>query len=47
MLINREVRDTFPPTIEYIMTPHGMSLRKVLYELWTWDLMHREEVVGK
>lgn len=46
-LINREVHDTFPPTVEYTMTAHGMSLRKVLYELWNWGLAHRKEVIGK
>ncbi|WP_316742276.1 helix-turn-helix domain-containing protein [Pedobacter antarcticus] len=46
-LVNREVRDTFPPTVEYTMTAHGMSLRKVLYELWSWGLSHRQEVIGK
>lgn len=46
-LINRQVHDTFPPTVEYTMTAHGMSLRKVLYELWSWGLAHRKEVIGK
>ena len=45
-LISREAHDTFPPTVEYTMTPHGMSLKKVLYELWTWGLIHRKEVIG-
>lgn len=45
-LINREVHNTFPPTVEYTMTPHGLSLKKVLYELWTWGLAHRKEVIG-
>lgn len=45
-LINRQAHDTFPPTVEYTMTPHGMSLKKVLYELWTWGLIHRQEVIG-
>lgn len=46
-LINREVFDTSPPTVEYTMTPHGMSLKNVLFELWNWGLIHREEVIGK
>lgn len=45
-LIQKEVYDTFPPTVEYTMAPHGMSLKKVLYELWTWALSHRKEVIG-
>lgn len=46
-LINRNLYDTYPPTIEYTMTAHGMSLRKVLYELWSWGLAHRNEIIGK
>ena len=34
-LIRREVFDTFPPTVEYTITPHGKSLEKVLEELHT------------
>jgi DNA-binding HxlR family transcriptional regulator len=32
-LIRRNVYDTFPPTVEYSITQHGMSLEKVLDEL--------------
>lgn len=46
-LINREVFDTSPPTVEYTMTTHGMSLKNVLFELWNWGLIHRKEVIGK
>lgn len=46
-LIKREVFDTSPPTVEYTMTTHGMSLKKILYELWSWGLAHRKEVIGK
>ncbi len=46
-LIKRDVYETFPPTIEYTMTTHGMSLKNVLYELWNWGLAHRKEVIGK
>lgn len=46
-LILREVYDTFPPTVEYSITPHGMSLEKVLDELHFWGLAHRKKVIGK
>lgn len=46
-LVLRTVYDTFPPTVEYAITPHGLSLEKVLDELHFWGLAHRKEVIGK
>ncbi len=46
-LINREVYNTFPPTVEYSITPHGLSLEKVIDELHFWGLAHRKKVIGK
>lgn len=46
-LVRREVFDTFPPTVEYSITPHGMSLGKVIEELHYWGLSHRKEIIGK
>jgi DNA-binding HxlR family transcriptional regulator len=46
-LVEREVYDTFPPTVEYTITEHGKSLEKVLEELHYWGLLHRKEVIGK
>lgn len=40
-LITRKVFDTFPPTVEYAITEHGLSLEKVLEELHYWGLAHR------
>ena len=45
-LISRAVHDTFPPTVEYAITDHGMSLEKVLEDLHLWGLRHRQEVMG-
>lgn len=45
-LVRRDVYDTFPPTVEYTITPHGLSLEKVLDELHFWGLAHRKEVIG-
>lgn len=47
MLIKREVRASFPPTVEYSITEHGMSLEKVIDELHFWGLLHRLKVIGK
>lgn len=46
-LIRRDVYDTFPPTVEYTITTHGLSLEKVLDELHFWGLAHRKKVIGK
>lgn len=46
-LIQRTVFDTFPPTVEYSITAHGLSLEKVLDELHYWGLAHRKEIIGK
>lgn len=46
-LIERNVHDTFPPTVEYSITPHGMSLGKVMEELHHWGLAHRKEIIGE
>lgn len=46
-LIHREVHDTFPPTVEYTITEHGLSLEKVIEELHYWGLHHRKKVMGK
>jgi DNA-binding HxlR family transcriptional regulator len=46
-LIERTVHNTFPPTVEYAITGHGMSLEKVMDELHYWGLAHRKKVMGK
>ncbi len=46
-LIKRQVYDTFPPTVEYAITPHGLSLEKVMEELHYWGLSHRKKIIGK
>lgn len=45
-LVLREVFDTFPPTVQYSITPHGLSLEKVLDELHFWGLAHRKRIMG-
>jgi DNA-binding HxlR family transcriptional regulator len=46
-LINRDVYNTFPPTVEYSITEHGLSLEHVLDGLHYWGLAHRKKVIGK
>ena len=46
-LVKRDVYDTFPPTVEYSITPHGKSLEKVMEELHYWGLLHRKKIIGK
>ncbi len=46
-LIIREIYNTFPPTVEYSITHHGLSLEKVIDELHFWGLAHRKKVIGK
>jgi len=46
-LVIREVYNTFPPMVEYSITPHGLSLEKMIDELHFWGLAHRKQVIGK
>lgn len=45
-LVKRNVYDTFPPTVEYSITSHGLSLERVLEELHYWGLSHRKRIMG-
>lgn len=46
-LIERTVYDTFPPTVEYSITEHGKTLKKVIDELARWGALHRKKIMGK
>lgn len=46
-LVKKAVYDTFPPTVEYSVTTHGMSLDKLMHELNFWGLTHRKKVMGR
>src|SRR5262245_8030892 len=46
-LVKRTVFDTKPVTVEYRLTDHGKSLEKVIQELVTWGIHHREEIFDK
>ena len=46
-LIERTVYDTFPPTVEYNISKHGISLGNVIKELKLWGEVHRKVVMKK
>lgn len=46
-LIRRDVYETFPRTVSYSITPHGMSLEKLMDELHFWGLQHRKKIIGR
>lgn len=47
LLVKRTVYDSFPPTVEYTITPHGESLEKVIGELRNWGIKHRKKIHGE
>jgi DNA-binding HxlR family transcriptional regulator len=46
-LVKRNIHHTFPPTVEYSITEHGQSLKKVINELKDWGQKHRKKITGK
>lgn len=46
-LITRTVYDSFPPTVEYAITEHGLSLDPVILSLKKWGITHRKKIIGK
>ena len=46
-LVKRNIYNTFPPTVEYTITEHGQSLKKVINELKDWGVKHRKKIIGK
>lgn len=45
-LVSRTIHHTFPPSVEYDITPHGESLKKVINALKDWGDKHRQQIVG-
>lgn len=43
-LVNREVQDTKPITVEYSLTPYSQTLNGVLDALENWGKQHREHL---
>lgn len=46
-LIHRKVIDDFPVRIEYTITIHAKTLKKVIKALHEWGLNHRKEIFKK
>ncbi|MFT3934532.1 MAG: helix-turn-helix domain-containing protein [Chitinophagaceae bacterium] len=46
-IITRTMYDSMPVTVEYSLTPLGLSMKKMLDEILAWGLHFRKEVVGK
>ena len=46
-LISRTLYDSMPVTVEYALTPLGLSLNKLLLELLEWGIHFRQEMTGK
>ena len=45
-IINRTLYDSMPVTVEYSLTPLGLSMEKMVDELINWGMHFRKEVVG-
>ena len=46
-IISRTLYDSMPVTVEYALTPLGLSMQKLLEELLNWGNHFRKEIVGK
>jgi DNA-binding HxlR family transcriptional regulator len=46
-IITRTMYDSMPVTVEYTLTPLGLSLEKLLEEILNWGIHFRQEIVGK
>ncbi len=46
-LIRRTVIDDIPVRIEYTITDHAKSLKKVIKALHDWGTLHRKAIFGK
>lgn len=44
-LITRTVKQTKPLTVEYQMTNYGMTLKKLICEIISWGIGHREYIM--
>jgi len=46
-IITRTLYDSMPVTVEYSLTPLGLSMKEMLDELLKWGSHFRKEIVGK
>ncbi|NHN25262.1 helix-turn-helix transcriptional regulator [Flavobacterium jejuense] len=46
-IIKRKLYDSMPVTVEYSLTPLGLSMKKLLDEILDWGVHFRKEIIGK
>ena len=46
-IITRTLYDSMPVTVEYSLTPLGLSLNTLLDEILNWGVHFREEIIAK
>ncbi len=46
-IITRTLYDSMPVTVEYALTPLGLSMKNLLDEILSWGQHFRKEVIGK
>ena len=46
-IITRTLYDSMPVTVEYSLTPLGMTMNNLLEEILNWGMHFRKEVLGK
>ena len=46
-IITRTLYDSMPVTVEYALTPLGLSMKKLLAELLHWGIYFRNSIVTK
>jgi DNA-binding HxlR family transcriptional regulator len=46
-IITRTLYDSMPVTVEYSLTPLGLSMKTLLDEILNWGIHFRKEIVGK
>ena len=44
-LVNREVRNTKPITVQYELTPYSETLFEVIYAMEQWGFKHRNKIM--
>ena len=46
-IINRTLYDSMPVTVEYSLTPLGLSMKTLLDEILNWGIHFRKQIVSK
>lgn len=45
-LVERNVIDTRPITVEYSLTPYSETLSEVIVAMYNWGIEHRKKIIG-